>query len=80
MAKSSINIKNSSSSALLHNERVFSPSYLIDKDGKNEYLKICDIDNTVLKAKEDYKKFHNKKMHSKANGRGTFRGRKVRRN
>ena len=71
MATSSIHIETSSAGALIHNERVFSPDYLISNDKNiNEYksytnLHISDLEK---RAKEDYQKYskNNRKLPSNA--------------
>jgi hypothetical protein len=58
---SSIHIENSSASALIHNERLFSIDHAIDSDERNEFVA---YDNTASKAREarfDYENFHQKK-------------------
>lgn len=67
MATSSIHIETSSAGALIHNERVFSPDYLITNNKNiNEYksytnLHISDLEK---RAKEDYQKhsINNRKL------------------
>ena len=57
MATSSIHIETSSAGALIHNERVFSPDYLITNDKNiNEYKSYTDIHISELEklAKIDY--------------------------
>ncbi|MDD3009686.1 MAG: hypothetical protein PHQ70_12615, partial [Arcobacter sp.] len=71
MATSSIHIGTSSSGALIHNERIFSPDYLISNDKKiNEYKSYTDlhISELEIKAKEDYQKhsINNRKLPSNA--------------
>ena len=67
MATSSIHIGTSSAGALIHNERIFSPDYLISNDKKiNEYKSYTDlhISELEIKAKEDYQKhsINNRKL------------------
>ena len=67
MATSSIHIETSSAGALIHNERIFSPDYLISNDKKiNEYKSYTDlhISELEIKAKEDYQKhsINNRKL------------------
>lgn len=67
MSISSIHIETSSAGALIHNERIFSPDYLISNDKNiNEYksytnLHISELEN---RAKEDYQKhsINNRKL------------------
>ena len=71
MATSSIHIETSSAGALIHNERVFSPDYLITNNKNiNEYksytnLHISDLEK---RAKIDYQKYskNNRKLPSNA--------------
>ncbi len=67
MATSSIHIETSSAGALIHNERIFSPDYLISNDKNiNEYKSYTDlhISELEIKAKEDYQKhsINNRKL------------------
>ena len=67
MATSSIHIETSSAGALIHNERVFSPDYLISNDKNiNEYKSYTDIHISELEnlAKIDYQKhsINNRKL------------------
>ncbi len=67
MATSSIHIGTSSSGALIHNERIFSPDYLISNDKKiNEYKSYTDLHISELEnlAKIDYQKhsINNRKL------------------
>lgn len=67
MATSSIHIGTSSSGALIHNERIFSPDYLISNDKKiNEYKSYTNlhISELEIRAKEDYQKhsINNRKL------------------
>lgn len=71
MATSSIHIETSSAGALIHNERVFSPDYLISNDKNiNEYKSYTDIHISELEklAKIDYQKYskNNRKLPSNA--------------
>lgn len=71
MATSSIHIGTSSAGALIHNERIFSPDYLISNDKKiNEYKSYTNlhISELEIKAKEDYQKhsINNRKLPSNA--------------
>ncbi len=67
MAISSIHIETSKPSALIHNERVFSPDYLISNDKSvNEYKSYTNlhISELEIRAKEDYQKhsINNRKL------------------
>lgn len=67
MATSSIHIGTSSSGALIHNERIFSPDYLISNDKNiNEYKSYTNLHISELEklAKEDYQKhsINNRKL------------------
>lgn len=67
MATSSIHIGTSSAGALIHNERIFSPDYLISNDKKiNEYKSYTDLHISELEnlAKIDYQKhsINNRKL------------------
>ena len=71
MAISSIHIETAKPSALIHNERVFSPDYLIVNDKSvNDYKSYTDIHISELenRAKEDYQKYskNNRKLPSNA--------------
>ncbi len=71
MAISSIHIETSKPSALIHNERVFSPDYLISNDKNiNEYKSYTNlhISELEIRAKEDYQKhsINNRKLPSNA--------------
>lgn len=71
MSISSIHIETSSAGALIHNERVFSPDYLISNDKNiNEYKSYTDIHISELEklAKIDYQKYskNNRKLPSNA--------------
>ena len=71
MAISSIHIETSKPSALIHNERVFFPDYLISNDKNiNEYNSYTDIHISELEklAKIDYQKYskNNRKLPSNA--------------
>lgn len=67
MATSSIHIGTSSAGALIHNERIFSPDYLISNDKKiNEYKSYTNLHISELEklAKIDYQKhsINNRKL------------------
>lgn len=71
MATSSIHIETSSAGALIHNERVFSPDYLISNNKNiNEYKSYTNLHISELekRAKEDYQKYskNNRKLPSNA--------------
>jgi hypothetical protein len=71
MAISSIHIETSKPSALIHNERVFSPDYLISNDKNiNEYKSYTNKHISELEklAKQDYQKYskNNRKLPSNA--------------
>ena len=71
MATSSIHIETSKPSALIHNERVFSPDYLITNDKSvNDCKSYTNIHISELenRAKEDYQKHskNNRKLPSNA--------------
>lgn len=71
MAISSIHIETSKPSALIHNERVFSPDYLVVNDksvNENKSYTKLHISELEKLAKEDYQKFskNNRKLPSNA--------------
>lgn len=71
MATSSIHIGTSSAGALIHNERAFSPDYLISNNKNiNEYKSYTNlhISELEIRAKEDYQKYskNNRKLPSNA--------------
>lgn len=71
MAISSIHIETSKPSALIHNERVFSPDYLVINDksvNDNKSYSNLHISELENRAKEDYQKYskNNRKLPSNA--------------
>ena len=71
MSISSIHIETSKPSALIHNERIFSPDYLISNNKNiNEYKSYTNlhISELEIRAKEDYQKYskNNRKLPSNA--------------
>ena len=66
MAKSSINIKPSSSNAIIHNERIFDVAYAIDSESQNEYKMIGNIKTVERDIYADYLEHHGRRLNSKA--------------
>ena len=57
MAKASFHMRNSTKSALLHNNRVFSVEYAIDTKERNDIYSYASIDDSVELAENDYQKY-----------------------